>query len=154
MNMGTYGLGIVSGIVIKLAGEILSPTIAELGAKLHAKVWRKPYIRGQLAEELRILESIETPLLHLHAIPRYPDSYNDTSEWLLEIDANARKLHQKSFQDIREKLLAYTKPMDQVSVNAGLTKVMSLFVKNDKAFKLAEEIRGLISKTMKEKKNK
>ena len=69
MNMGTYGLGIVSGIVIKLAGGVLSPTIAELGAKLHAKVWRKPYIRGQLAEELRILESIETPLLHLHANP-------------------------------------------------------------------------------------
>jgi hypothetical protein len=152
--LGAYLLGILSGVFIKVVGEILSPTVAELGAKLHAKVWRKPYIRGQLAQDIETLEAITTPLLHLHAIPRYPDSYKKTSEWLLDIDTKARKLRHKSFQDIRDKLLEYTTPMNQVSVNVGLTKVLDLFVKDEKAFKLMEEIRELISKATKEKKTK
>jgi len=154
MNWGIYFLGILSGIVIKILGEILSPTLAELGAKLHAKVWRKPYIRGQLAEDLRILESIQNPLLKIHAIPRYPSSYKNISDWLLDIDTKARKLQIKAFQDIKDKLLAFTSSMNQVSVNTSLDAVMKLFVKDNKAFNLVEEIREIISKTLKKKKSK
>jgi hypothetical protein len=154
MNWISYSLGIVSGLLIKVAGEILNPTVAELGAKLHAKVWRKPYIRGQIAEDLRVLESIQSPLLYINQIPRFPDSYKKTAEWLLEIDTNARKIRTKAFQDIKGKLIDFTSPMNQVGVGTSLTKVMDLFVKDEKAFKLVEEIREIISKTIKEKKKK
>jgi hypothetical protein len=150
----TYGLGILSGLAIKFLGDILSPTIAELGAKLHAKVWKKPYIRGQLAEDLRTLESIEKPLLLINQIPRFPDSYKDTAKWLLEIDTSARKLRKKDFQDIKQRLIDYAAPMNQVGVNTSLNKVMELFIKDEKAFKLVEEIRAMVSKAVKEKKAK
>lgn len=154
MNWGTFFLGLVSGIFLKVLGEILNPTLAELGAKLHAKVWRKPYIRGQLEEDLSILESIQIPLLSINQIPRFPDSYKKTSEWLLDIDTKARKLQTMAFQDIKGKLLAFTFSMNQVSVNTRLDTVLKLFVKDEKAFKLVEEIRRIISKTLKEKKKK
>ena len=147
-------LGILSGLAIRLVGDILSPTVAELGAKLHAKVWRKPYIRGQLAEDLRVLESIQAPLLSINQIPQFPDSYNKTSEWLREIDTQARKVRTKKFQDIKDKLLAFTLPMNQVDCNTLLHTVLKLFVKDGKAFKLVEEIREIISKTIKEKSKK
>lgn len=149
-----YLLGIMSGVVIKVIGEILSPTVAELGAKLHAKAWRKPYIRGQHAEDLRILESIQSPLLAINQIPRFPDSYKKTTEWLREIDINARSVRTKEFQDIKDKLIAFAMPMNRIGVTTSLNEILNLFVKDEKAFKLVEEIRKILSKTVKEKKKK
>ena len=85
----------------------ISPTISELGAKLHAKAWRKPYIRGQLAEDLRVLESVIQPLLAINQIPRFPDTSKNTFDWLVEIDTKARKLHGKKFRDNKEKLIEF-----------------------------------------------
>lgn len=154
MNWGIYSVGILSGVAIKIIGEIISPTIAELGAKLHAKVWRKPYIRGQLAEDLSTLESIEAPLLRIHAIPRYPSSYKNISEWLLEIDTKARKIRYVQFQYIKEKLIAFASPMNKISVNTSLNTVLDFFVKEEKALRLVEEIRDVISKIIIKKKKK
>jgi len=154
MNWGSYVLGIASTIVCMIVGQILSPTFAELGAKLHAKVWKKPYIRGQLADDISVLESISVPLLSINQIPQFPDSYIKTSEWLLEIDTQARKIRTKQFQDIKDKLIAFTQPLNQVDCNTLLHTVLKLFVKDGKAFKLVEEIREIISKTIKEKSKK
>jgi hypothetical protein len=154
MNWGSYFLGIASTIVCMIVGQILSPTFAELGANLHAKVWKKPYIRGQLAEDISVLESISVPLLSINQIPRFPDSYKKTSEWLLEIDTKARKIRTKKFQDIKDRLIAFTRPMNQVSSNTLLHTIIELFVKDEKAFKLVEEIRRITSKTIKEKSKK
>ena len=44
--------------------------------------------------------------------------------------------------------------MKEIGVNTSLQYVLMLFVKDDKAFKLVEEIRELISKTIKEKKKR
>jgi len=105
--------------------RVVSPTIAELGAKLHAKAWRKPYIRGQLAEDLRNLEAIQVPLLKIHSIPRFPDLYKNTANWLLEIDTTARKLCAKAFQDIRDKLIEFTSPMPRIGINSSLHHMSS-----------------------------
>jgi hypothetical protein len=151
MDWLSYGLGFGSGLALKVIGEILSPTLAELGVKLHAKVQRKPYIRGQLAEELRTLESIIQPLLYINQIPRFPDSYKETAEWLMDIDTSARKLRMKAFQGIKDKLIEFASPMDQIGTNTSFQYVLTLFVKDDKSIKLVQEIRELILKVTKEK---
>jgi hypothetical protein len=154
MDWGSFGLGIIGGITIKLAGDILSPTMGELGAKLHAKVWRKPAIRGQLAEDLKILDSITEPLLAINQIPGFPSTYKSAWPWLLEIDRKARKIRSEKFKDIVDKLIDFVGPMHNLNTNTPLHTILETWVKDDKAFKLVEEIRGIISEEIRGKMEK
>lgn len=149
MNWGIFFLGILSGIIIKIIGEILNPTVAELGAKLHSRIWRKPYISGNLAADLSRLDSLQKPLININAIPRYPDSYKNIKQWLLEIDDTARKLQTKKTQKIKERLLNFASPINGISINTSLDEVMRLFTKKNKAYNLLEDIRTFIAEEKK-----
>jgi hypothetical protein len=153
MDWGSTGLTVLCTIIVELVLVILSPTFAEIGAKLHAKIWRKPHIKGKILKDLRILESIVSPLLFINQIPRYPDTYKEISNRLFDIHTKVHKVQNKKFRDIKNELIDYAAPMNRVNINTSYTEILDLFVKDGKAFKLVEEIREIISREIKEKKH-
>lgn len=156
--MGTLG-AILVGVAITLIAELILffalPALEEPRQRFLSWIKRRPHVSSKKMEELRILESIEKPLLKINSIPSYPDELKakDIRDILLNIGEKMKKIKSEEFDEIKGELLGYSKKSEYLHVNMNPLDALKMLGR-DSAMKLVEKIRKILAEVIKGKKKK
>jgi hypothetical protein len=138
-----------------LGGLLLSlifPSFQTFLKRISSNVLKRPQIRGKKMDELRILESLEKPLLLINSIPRYPDELKakDVRDILFDINEKIKMIKSKEFEEIKRKLFDYSNKAENLHVNMNSLDALKMLGR-DSGMRLVEEIRKIVAEVVEDK---
>ena len=138
-----------------LGGLLLSlifPSFQTFLKRISSNVLKRPQIRGKKMDELRILESLEKPLLLINSIPRYPDELKakDVKNILFDINEKIKMIKSKEFEEIKRKLFDYSNKAENLHVNMNSLDALKMLGR-DSGMRLVEEIRKIVAEVVEDK---
>jgi hypothetical protein len=139
-------IAILVSIVASVILFFLLPFLAKPRDKFLEWAFKKRKIRTRIEKDLKILETIEQPLLFINQLPHFPDEAK-TEKLLIaleEIRSKALLIKSAHFEGIKRTLLSYSDKANQLHSNMSLKEKLNLLVNNNQAFGLVEEIRTII----------